>query len=119
MHGTSDTNIQTYPKRAYLGPTRNFSNKSKDSAINNCKDIVDAWVGHSTQGSYMRRFWQKRIVNATFESLTNSDAGDNRVKSTQNINIDTKGFLSYWLRERHRSQKCTLQSGMPKDQNFK
>lgn len=94
VHVTSDTKIQKYPKRAYLDSTSNFSNKSKDSEINSCKDAVNTWAGHSTQGLTWEDSGRKEEEMQPSNS-TNSDAGDNRGKTILNRKVDTKEILIY------------------------
>jgi hypothetical protein len=57
------------------------------------------------------------MENANFKYLANSGAGDNSVKITLSLKVETRGLLSYWVRERYMYQKLTLQSEMAKDKN--
>lgn len=50
--------------------------------------------------------------NEISKALANCTLGDNSVKITLSLKVETKGLLAYWLRERYTSQKLTLQSGM-------
>lgn len=110
VHGTPDTNTQKEWKRQNLGVTSTFSNRSKDSEMNSCKDAIDNGIAHKIQGSYMRRFWKERMGNTNFKALANPSAGDNSVKITPSLKVETKGLLSSSLRERYTSQKLTLLS---------
>lgn len=58
----------------------------------------------------MRRFWKERMGNTNFKALANPSAGDNSVKITPSLKVETKGLLSSSLRERYTSQKLTLLS---------